>query len=133
MVTFKTSRIPVVFDSISSFGAEVRSLLSIENSSLSLMELPSGFTTDPVYNNNIDEIWYIVGGRGELWRKQGSEEKIVPLDTGVCVTIPRKVHFQVRTYGFQPLSLLVVSTPIMQGDYDAERVKGIWQPTRTSR
>jgi hypothetical protein len=53
----------------------------------------------------------VASGRGEMWRKQGGREEVVPVGPGVCVTIPLGTHFQFRSFGDEPLAAVGVTIP----------------------
>lgn len=80
-------------------------------------------------HRTIEEIWYFVGGRGEMWREQEGREEIVPVDAGVCLTIPLGTKFQFRSFGYDALSAVAVTMPPWPGDDEAYVVDGIWEPT----
>jgi mannose-6-phosphate isomerase-like protein (cupin superfamily) len=77
----------------------------------------------------VDEIWYFLNGRGEMWRKQGDHEKVVPVDPDVCITIPVGTHFQFRSFGYEPLAALGVTMPPWPGMSESYMVEGKWEPT----
>ena len=58
-------------------------------------ELGAGRVSRPVAHHCVDEIWYILHGRGEMWRRQGDRQETVPLAAGTCLTIPAGTHFPV--------------------------------------
>jgi len=109
-------------------GSDVRVLLGLEGGSMAHFELASGRTSRAVAHRTVGEIWYVVAGRGEMWRRQGSREEIVPLERGVCLTIPRGTHFQFRTLGDEPLAAIAVTLPPWPGDGEAYPVEGRWRP-----
>ena len=50
-------------------------------------------------HRTIEEIWFVLGGRGEMWRARGDEATTVPLAPGDCLTIPLGTRFQFRSRG----------------------------------
>lgn len=92
-------------------------------------ELASGETSTAVTHRSVEEIWVFVSGRGEMWRRQGAREEIVPVDAGVCVTIPLGTHFQFRSFGPQALGAIAVTMPPWPGDEEAKMVSGKWPPS----
>ena len=92
-------------------------------------ELPSGETSTAVTHRTVEEIWYFLSGRGEMWRKTNGKEEIVPVDTGVCITIPLGTHFQFRSFGDEPLAAIGVTMPPWPGEGEATFAEGIWEPT----
>ncbi len=89
-------------------------------------ELAPGAASRAVAHRTVDEIWYVVGGRGEMWRKQDAREETVGLQSGVCVSIPAGTHFQFRCAGAQPLQVIGVTMPAWPGPHEAYEVEGAW-------
>jgi mannose-6-phosphate isomerase-like protein (cupin superfamily) len=105
----------------------VRTLLRLAGGSLAHFELAPGLTSHAVAHRTVDEIWYFVGGRGEMWRKAGTEESVVTVEPGVCITIPVGTRFQFRSLGAESLSAVAVTMPPWPGDDEAYRVEGRWR------
>ncbi len=59
-------------------------------------ELPAGAVSHAVTHRTVEEIWYVLSGRGVLWRRSADAERIEPIGPGVAVTIPLGVAFQFR-------------------------------------
>ena len=59
----------------------------------------------------VDEIWYILEGHGEMWRREGEFEEVVALKPTLCLTIPVGTSFQFRAIGSSPLSAFAVTMP----------------------
>jgi mannose-6-phosphate isomerase-like protein (cupin superfamily) len=91
-------------------------------------ELAAGQTSRAVTHRTVEEIWYIVSGRGQMWRKQAETTEIVELSAGLCLTIPQGVHFQFRTIGNEPLSAIGITMPPWPGEDEAIVVPGPWTP-----
>lgn len=87
-------------------------------------ELGPGRTSLAVRHRTVEEIWFFLGGRGEMWRRQGSAEEIVPVDAGVCLTIPVGTEFQFRSFGYEPLAAIGMTMPPWPGDDEAIFVEG---------
>lgn len=92
-------------------------------------ELGAGRVSAAVTHRTVEEIWYVLEGRGEMWRRQGPREDVVALETGVCLTIPQGVHFQFRVLGDGALRVLGVTMPPWPGADEAIVVTGPWPPT----
>ncbi len=60
-----------------------------------------------VRHKTVEEVWYFIEGRGEVWRKQGNHEEVVEVKSGVCITIPTGTHFQFRNTGNEPLQFII--------------------------
>lgn len=89
-------------------------------------ELGPGQTSKAVAHRTVEEIWYFLSGRGEMWRKQGDREEVVPVEAGVCLTIPLGTHFQFRSLGSSSLAAIGVTMPPWPGDGEAYEVAGKW-------
>lgn len=129
MNTFQTMQTPSERTTVAPDGADVRMLLELERGGAALFELASGDTSIPVAHHTVEEIWYIIGGRGEMWRKLGDAEETVALETGRCLTVPVGTHFQWRSVGPEPLTVIGVTMPPWPGHEEACRVEGVWKPT----
>lgn len=132
MADFRAHRIPDAYDVLAPDGSEVRILLGLERGGMAHFRLPPGQTSLAVTHRTVEEIWYIVSGQGEMWRKQNEREEIIALSPGVCVTIPLGTHFQFRTSGPDPLEAIGVTMPPWPGADEAILVTGIWPATTNS-
>jgi mannose-6-phosphate isomerase-like protein (cupin superfamily) len=133
MSEFSTTRLPVLPAGIAPDGTDVRTLLELKGGSLAHFELAAGKTSIAVTHRTVEEIWFFLGGRGEMWRRQGDREEIVAADAGVCLTIPLGTCFQFRSFGDQPLAFVVVTMPPWPGRDEAYEVEGKWEPTVGNR
>jgi mannose-6-phosphate isomerase-like protein (cupin superfamily) len=129
MTDFATKRLAAEPDAMAPDGADVRVLLGLDAGGMAHFQLPAGATSRAVTHRTVEEIWYIVGGRGEMWRMQGAREEVVPLTPGVCLTIPLGTHFQFRALGPEPLAAIGVTMPPWPGPAEAAVVRGPWPPT----
>ena len=91
--------------------------------------LAAGETSVAVAHRSVEEIWFVVHGRGQMWRKQDEREETVALAPGVCVTIPLGTQFQFRAIGPNSLAVVAVTMPPWPGDGEAYDVAGPWRPT----
>lgn len=125
---FNTKRLPVARDDVAPDGSDVRILLGLDRGGMAHFELGPGRTSGAVAHKTVEEIWYILSGRGEMWRKQGDREETVPIDPGVCLSIPVGTHFQFRSFGYEPLAAIGVTMPPWPGSGEAYAVVGKWPP-----
>src|SRR6202044_1854079 len=77
-------------------GTAVRLLLSLAGGSMAHFELPAGAVSHAVAHRTVEEIWFVVSGRGAIWRRQGDLESTAPLGPGTSLTIPLGAAFQFR-------------------------------------
>jgi mannose-6-phosphate isomerase-like protein (cupin superfamily) len=129
---FDTMRLPADRDVVAPDGSDVRILLRLAGGSMAHFELAAGRTSRAVEHRTVDEIWYVLRGRGEMWRSrpggQGRQEReeIVPLEPGTCLSIPVGTRFQFRSLGDGPLSAVAVTMPPWPGEDEAREVDGPW-------
>jgi mannose-6-phosphate isomerase-like protein (cupin superfamily) len=89
-------------------------------------ELAPGRVSRAVAHHHVEEIWYIVGGYGQMWRRLGGLQETVPLAPGTCLSIPPGTDFQFRAAGEGPLTAVGVTMPPWPGDDEAYEVTGAW-------
>lgn len=89
--------------------------------------LSAGQTTAAVVHRTVDEVWFVTGGRGELWRNPASgDDTIIELASGVSVSIECGTAFQFRTTGDTSLTIVGVTVPPWPGDSEALPAIGPW-------
>ena len=134
MSLFETTRLPAARDAVAPDGSDVRILLGLRGGGLAHFELAAGETSIAVSHRTVEEIWFFLHGRGEMWRKSGTREEIVPVEANVCLTIPLGTQFQFRSLGPGPLGAIGVTMPPWPGEGEAYEVAGRWPPSlRSSR
>jgi len=74
----------------------------------------------------VDEIWYVLAGQGQMWRRQAERQETVPLRPGTCVSITVGTHFQFRAAGQGALAVVGVTMPPWPGQDEAHEVPGAW-------
>jgi mannose-6-phosphate isomerase-like protein (cupin superfamily) len=105
-------------------GSDVRVLLALRGGSMVQFVLAPGAVSSAVRHRTVEELWYVLSGSGELWRRQGSLEEVVALTRGVCVSIPVGTAFQFRSSGAAALEIVAVTMPPWPGANEAESVAG---------
>lgn len=125
---FETKKLPPEITEVAPDGSNVRLLLALDSAVMAHYELPAYRVSKAVTNQTVEEIWYFISGRGEMWRKQGDTEEIVTVDAGVCITIPLGTHFQFRTIGDESLEAVGMVIPPWPGPQEAVVVDGKWKP-----
>jgi mannose-6-phosphate isomerase-like protein (cupin superfamily) len=126
---FATARLPAEPDEIAPDGSAVRVLLGLAGGTMAHFELRAGETSHAVAHRTVDEVWFVLSGRGELWRKQTGREEVVTLEPGLCVTLPRGTHFQFRADPAEAVRIVAVTIPRWPGNGEAELVCGPWPPS----
>lgn len=126
---FSTKRLSVAREVVAPDGSDVRILLGLKGGGMAHFGLPPGQTSTAVAHRTVEEIWFFLTGRGEMWRKQNDREEVVSVEPGVCLTIPLGTHFQFRSFGDIPLAAVGVTMPPWPGEDEAFKVDGKWEPT----
>jgi mannose-6-phosphate isomerase-like protein (cupin superfamily) len=114
-------------------GSLVRPLCRIAGrGSFAHFQLEPGETAKAVSHATVAEIWYVIGGRGTMWRRPERGDPVtVDLEPGVCLTIPVGTAFQFRAHeGAGPLAVVAVTMPPWPEDRDDEArpEQGPWTP-----
>ena len=126
MRRFATLRLPADRTVVAPDGSDVRVLLGNASGGMAHFKLAAGRTARAVTHRTVEEIWFVVAGRGEMWRKLGDVEETVALEPGICLTIPLGTHFQFRAAADQPVAAVAVTMPPWPGDDEAVAVAGPW-------
>ena len=128
-MNFETRRLPALPDIVAPDGSDVRVLLKTARGSMAHFELAGGRASDPIRHRAVDEIWFVLSGRGEVWRCAQDQEEVVALEPGICVTIPAGTHFQFRATQGAALAAVGVTMPPWPGPDEAIAVTGKWAAT----
>ena len=123
---FDTRQLPGAPDAVAPDGSDVRVLLQLGPGSMAHFELGAGRVSRPVAHHSVDEIWYILQGQGQMWRRQAERQETVPLRAGTCISIPAGTHFQFRADRSGPLAAIGVTMPPWPGADEAYEVPGAW-------
>jgi mannose-6-phosphate isomerase-like protein (cupin superfamily) len=126
---FQTKSLPAQRDAVAPDGSDVRVLLQVRGGGLAHFEFSGGQTSVAVRHHSVEEIWYFLSGSGEMWRRSGDDEQVVPVSAGVCITIPLGTSFQVRAGGGESLEAIGITIPPWPGSGEASIVSGPWEPT----
>ena len=99
---YETRTLGAAVDATAPDGTAVRLLLSLAGGSMAHFELPAGAVSHAVTHRTVEEIWFVVSGRGSIWRRQDVQERIDPLAPGTSLTIPLGTAFQFRAEAGSP-------------------------------
>lgn len=128
-VQFNFKSLSAAKNEVAPDGSDVRSLLELTRGSMAHFEIGPGATSIPVAHRSVEEIWYVLTGQGEMWRKQGTREETVSMEAGVCVTLPIGTSFQFRCTGGEPLTAIATTMPPWPAKDEAYEVDGKWPAT----
>lgn len=107
----------------------VRVLAVASRGSMAHFTLPPHGVARAVRHRTVEELWFIVSGRGRMWRCDADTEDVVELEHGLSLAIPRGTSFQFRSDSAEPLRVVGVTMPSWPGDDEACLVKGPWDAT----
>jgi mannose-6-phosphate isomerase-like protein (cupin superfamily) len=128
-MTFETRRIAGAPDATAPDGSEVRVLCGLSRGGLAVFSLQPNSVSKAVAHRTVEEIWYVLSGRGRIWRKLGRREEIDEIDAGVSLSIPTGTQFQFRCDSPEPLAVLGATMPPWPGEDEAYLVEGVWVAT----
>ena len=129
MTDFETASLADAPRVVAPDGSDVRILPALTGGSMIHFTLALGSTSRAVMHRTVDEIWFVVSGRGDLWRATDEREEVVEVVPGSSLTIPVGTRFQFRATGREPLTIVGVTMPPWPGDDEASAVDGPWEPT----
>jgi mannose-6-phosphate isomerase-like protein (cupin superfamily) len=134
-MTWETKRLPERPDVVAPDGSDVRLLPGLAGGGMAHFELAPGETSIAVVHRTVEEIWFFLGGRGEMWRASGNEPsgEVVAVERDVAITIPLGTRFQFRALGSEPLAAVAVTMPPWPGEDEAVTVAGRWPPSVAPR
>ena len=107
-------------------GSRVQVLLNLRGGSMATFTLQPGQVSAAVTHRSVEELWYVVEGRGRMWRRDAAGEQTVALEPGTCLSVPLGTAFQFRCEGDAPLVAVAVTMPPWPGEGEAVVVQGPW-------
>jgi mannose-6-phosphate isomerase-like protein (cupin superfamily) len=107
-------------------GSQVAVLLALRGGSMATFTLQPGQVSAAVTHRTVEELWYVIAGRGAMWRRHATQETITPLAPGLCLSVPLGTAFQFRCEGSEPLVAVAVTMPPWPGADEALPVPGPW-------
>jgi mannose-6-phosphate isomerase-like protein (cupin superfamily) len=126
---FETKSLAAAADATAPDGTAVRLLLSLRGGSMAHFELAAGAVSHAVRHRTVEEIWFVLGGLGSIWRRQHGQERVEALAPGTSLTIPLGTAFQFRAEAGAPLSFVAITMPPWPGIDEALPALGPWTPT----
>jgi mannose-6-phosphate isomerase-like protein (cupin superfamily) len=120
----KPSRAAARPDTIAPDGSEIRLLINgahgATRASLCDVHLAPGAVSRPVYHRTVEEIWYVIAGRGQVWRcPPNAPGEIVDVSAGDALVIPVGWRFQFRAAPATELRFVCYTTPPWPGPDEA--------------
>ncbi|KAA9161874.1 cupin domain-containing protein [Amycolatopsis acidicola] len=133
-MTFQTAKVEETPETIAPDGSRVRPLCTLpERASFARFELAPEQVSQAVSHATVEEIWYVIGGAGRIWRAMADREEVTDLVPGVCLTLPIRTTFQFRA-GPEGLLVVAATVPPWPNTPDEARVgRGTWPSGRARR
>ena len=110
-------------------GSRICELIAVAGGSMVLGTLPKQAVSMAVVHATVDEVWFCIAGKGQVWRRREGAESVVDIEPGVSLAIECGTHFQFRSTGDEDLRLVIVTMPPWPGADEARRVSDRWPPT----
>ena len=125
----KTTTLPDQPDAKSPAGADIRFIMDGETGNMIHSTVPPQQINKATIHATVSEFWYILEGKGEIWRNNGKESSITVLAPGTSIDIPAGTAFQYRNSSDLELKFICIAMPPWPGDSEASYVEGNWEPT----
>ena len=126
-------------DVIAPDGSQIRLLIDqrhlASQASLCEVTLPADQVSRPVWHRQVEEVWYVLTGHGEVWRcpPDADPTRVAPVSVGPgdSLTIPTLWRFQFRASDNGPLRFLCFTAPPWSGPDEASPSEygGLGPPT----
>ena len=127
-------------DVIAPDGSEIRLLIDdrhlARGASMVEVTLGAGQVSRPVYHQSVEEVWYVLEGRGQVWRcppdvREPSKVSAVSVVAGDALVIPTGWTFQFCADNGVDLRFLCFTLPPWPGDDEAQPAEygGLGDPT----
>ena len=114
------------YDYLAPDGSEIRLLKDGPLGGLCHCQLPAGGISAAVAHQTVEELWYFLEGRGEVWRQNHNEGAPVRVSPGMSLRIPCGTAFQFRNTGHGLLRFRIATMPRWPGAQEAVPAKGYW-------
>ena len=124
----QTRTLPENPDARSPAGAEIRYLMEGAAGNMIHSTVPPGQVNRATVHATVTELWHVLSGRGEIWRRDECGDAVTALEPGVSIDIPVGTAFQYRCTGNVPLVFTCTALPPWPGDDEAVIVDGPWVP-----
>ena len=115
-------------DAIAPDGSEIRFLIDrrhrAEGASLVEVTLPAGQVSRPVWHRQVEEVWYVLAGHGQVWRCPPDTEPetfpAIAVAAGDALAIPPRWRFQFSAADDEALRFLCFTVPPWPGSDEAQ-------------
>jgi len=115
------------FDYLAPDGSEIRLLSQAQGGGLCHCTLTPGKTSYAVKHKTVEEIWYFISGKGEMWQSEEKLSKVLQVQAGDSINIPVGICFQFRNTSNENLCIIIITIPKWPGEQEAVLVEGYWK------
>jgi mannose-6-phosphate isomerase-like protein (cupin superfamily) len=122
-----TKNLPEEYDYPAPDGSEIRLLSQADGGGLAHCTLLVKGVSKLVAHKTVEEIWYFISGRGEVWRKLDEMEAVTEVESGTSQVVPTGASFQFRNTGEEPLCFIIATIPRWPGAEEARPAEGRWK------
>ena len=99
----KTTTLPAEPDAKSPAGADIRFLMASQTGNMIHSTVPPRQTNRATVHATVSEFWFVLEGRGEIWRDDRVDSAVTQLTPGTSIDIPVGTAFQYRNVSDQDL------------------------------
>ena len=92
----QATKLPVDQTTLAPDGSQIRELVAVKGGSLVHCLLPPGATSRAMVHATVEEIWYVVQGRGQVWPADDVRESVIDVTLGVALSVETGCRFQFR-------------------------------------
>lgn len=124
----KTVIIPKDYQHTSPAGAEVRLLMNNPHGGMAHCTLKANTISKPVTHKSVSEFWYVLSGKGQIWRKNHEKEEITDLTPGISIDILLGTCFQYRSDQTDLVFICITMPPWSGSDEAMYLENGAWEP-----
>lgn len=126
---FAIASIGPQYDVLAPDRSEIRLLSQVAGGSMAHGTLAPGGISVAIRHRTVEEIWFVLDGSAEIWRRFGDRESIQTIQPGQSLTIPVGTEFQFRTVGPVPFAFIMCTMPPWPGADEAVPAAGPWEAT----
>lgn len=123
---FETGQLSDLFDVTAPDGSGIRILPKTTRGSMAHGTLAPTSVSLAIRHQTVDEIWFVLAGAAEIWRRLGDQSSTELVKSGYALTIPQGTEFQFRTVGTEPFEFIMCTMPPWPGPEEAVLIDGPW-------
>src|SRR5260370_9829103 len=123
----KTTFLPEKPDAKSPAGAYIRFLMDGPTGSMIHSTVPPRQTNRATVHATVSEFWFVLEGRGEIWRDDSVDSAVTQITPGTSIDIPFGTAFQYPNVSDHDLKFICLTMPPCPGHSDAKSRDRQWE------